>query len=266
MLTTARMGGMDTMGVFYDSCLETLYPPGTCGSLCNEHTFECYLAEVQEACCDEGGRNCVSGQDVPDSCPIGCAIVFPQFLEVCTDHLAGTGAVMADFEAFETQCLDTDGQQLVEYAIMLLERGCAIDLPAASGTNGAGDSHSGGGGGGGHRRMMLLLQRRRRRRHLQQQPGYMAPHLSSQANQCTWDRIDDFAKEVDAVCCGANNAGCSDGTPPAACSAGCAVTIRAHAFLFVPVPSSIPWDFVAVRFTEISPAALLPLGLLTTNE
>ena len=28
MLTNANMGGMDGMGVFYDRCLETLYPPG----------------------------------------------------------------------------------------------------------------------------------------------------------------------------------------------------------------------------------------------
>ena len=47
MLTNAHMGGMDTMSVFYDKCLETLYPPGTCGSFCNSHTFDCYLAEAR---------------------------------------------------------------------------------------------------------------------------------------------------------------------------------------------------------------------------
>ena len=75
MLTNAHMGGMEGMSLFYDGCLETLYPPGACGSPCNDHTFACYLAEVQEACCDEGGRNCVSGEDVPETCPVGCAIV-----------------------------------------------------------------------------------------------------------------------------------------------------------------------------------------------
>ena len=103
MLTTAGMGGMDEMGQFYDHCLEALYPPGSCaflphtiapshtlsclissistclneisskrsggpfppgGYLCNAHTFECYLAEVQESCCDEGGLNCPEGECV----------------------------------------------------------------------------------------------------------------------------------------------------------------------------------------------------------
>ena len=38
MLTEAHMGGMDEMGLFYDDCLEELYPPGSCGTFCNEHT------------------------------------------------------------------------------------------------------------------------------------------------------------------------------------------------------------------------------------
>eukprot|EP01047_Picozoa_sp_COSAG01_P102252 COSAG01_NODE_31870_length_590_cov_0.769857_2_plen_76_part_01 len=76
MLTNANMGGMHEMGLFYDRCLERLYPPGTCGAFCNAHTFDCYIAEVQEACCDEGGRNCVSNEDVPAHCPVRCAIVF----------------------------------------------------------------------------------------------------------------------------------------------------------------------------------------------
>lgn len=161
----SHMGGMDEMGLFYDSCLETLYPPGSCGSFCNDHTFDCYLAEVQEACCDEGGVNCVSGEDVPETCPVGCAIVFPQFLETCTDHLAGTGANVADFEAFSAECLQLDGVELVEYAIMLLERGCAINL---------------GGMAAGRRQL------RASKRQLQ---GYLTPHLSSEANQCTWDQV-----------------------------------------------------------------------------
>jgi hypothetical protein len=56
MLTDAHMGGMDEMGVFYDDCLEQLYPPGICGTFCNEHTYECFLTEIQEACCDEQVR------------------------------------------------------------------------------------------------------------------------------------------------------------------------------------------------------------------
>ena len=51
MLTQAQMGGMDEMGIFYETCLESLYPPGKCGAFCNEHTYECLLAEVQQSCC-----------------------------------------------------------------------------------------------------------------------------------------------------------------------------------------------------------------------
>ena len=33
MLTDSGMGGMDEMGIYYDHCLESLYPPGACVSL-----------------------------------------------------------------------------------------------------------------------------------------------------------------------------------------------------------------------------------------
>ena len=38
MLSEAHMGGMEEMQYFYDDCLEELYPPGSCGTFCNEHT------------------------------------------------------------------------------------------------------------------------------------------------------------------------------------------------------------------------------------
>ena len=41
MLVASGMGGMDEMGIFYETCLESLYPPGKCGAFCNEHTYEC---------------------------------------------------------------------------------------------------------------------------------------------------------------------------------------------------------------------------------
>ena len=68
MLTEAHMGGMDEMGAFYDSCLESLYPPGSCGTFCNGHTYDCYRAEIEEACCDEEGTNCPTDTDVPNTC------------------------------------------------------------------------------------------------------------------------------------------------------------------------------------------------------
>ena len=39
-----------------DHCLEALYPPGSCGTFCNLHTYDCYLTEIQESCCDEDGH------------------------------------------------------------------------------------------------------------------------------------------------------------------------------------------------------------------
>ena len=32
MLTESGMGGMDQMNIYYDHCLESLYPPGMCVS------------------------------------------------------------------------------------------------------------------------------------------------------------------------------------------------------------------------------------------
>ena len=54
-LISMGLGGMEEMGVFYEHCLETLYPPGQCGVFCNMHSYQCRLAEVQEACCAGAG-------------------------------------------------------------------------------------------------------------------------------------------------------------------------------------------------------------------
>jgi len=138
MLTLAGMGGMDEMGVFYDHCLESLYPPGMCvseasgssspgsssfvhifaccvvqGTFCNHHTYDCFLADIRAACCDEDGLNCRDGQDIPITCPVGCAIVFPQFLETCRAHvqeqaLQVSALQEAEYEEFEALCLSQD--------------------------------------------------------------------------------------------------------------------------------------------------------------
>lgn len=39
-------------------------------------------------------------------------------------------------------------------------------------------------------------------------------------------QVDDFAKEVDDVCCGRDGSNCPNNGTPASCSAGCAVTIH----------------------------------------
>ena len=188
-------------GLTCDAGLEELYPPGSCGTFCNEHTYDCYLTEIQQACCDEEGTNCRPESDVPNTCPVGCAIVFPEFLEACREHVAANALtdpsmVPADFEAFEQQCLDSDGLALVEYALDLAARGCILDLD---------DS------GGGHRRLQIFL----------------TNWMSSSAQTCTWDELDDLATDVDMICCGADGSNCPEGSQvPRACSAGCAVSMH----------------------------------------
>ena len=57
MLTGMGMGGMGGMTIFYDHCVETLYPPGSCGLFCNQHSYDCRMEEIHSACCH--GGNCV---------------------------------------------------------------------------------------------------------------------------------------------------------------------------------------------------------------
>ena len=35
------------------------YVPGSCDALCNEHTYECYIKEIRESCCDERGASSI---------------------------------------------------------------------------------------------------------------------------------------------------------------------------------------------------------------
>ena len=152
-----------------------------CGTFCNQHTYECFLADVQNACCDEDGRNCPDGQDIPNTCPVGCAVLFPEFLETCRAHVQEqAGLQEADYEEFETLCLDQDGLALVEYAMMMMSDGCILDL-------------SGGGNGGGHRRRLLNYLRR-----LQ---GYLSQRFGASSPGCTWDEIDDISRDVDGCAC-----------------------------------------------------------------
>ena len=56
-----------------------------------------------------------TGEDVPETCPVGCALVFPEFMETCRDHVLDNPQLNdADFDAFERLCLDQDGLALVE--------------------------------------------------------------------------------------------------------------------------------------------------------
>ena len=60
---------------------------------------------------------------------------------------------------------------MVRYAIMLLNRGCAIDL---AGINGG---VTGPSSGGQHRRIRRVLQ------------SYLSTHLTSDNPQCAWDQV-----------------------------------------------------------------------------
>jgi hypothetical protein len=53
----AMMGGMDGMTTFYDTCLTTRYPPGSCTDSCSAQTLHCREMEIQNACCGDPG-NC----------------------------------------------------------------------------------------------------------------------------------------------------------------------------------------------------------------
>ena len=98
--------------------------------------------------------------------------------------------------------LTNDALALVEYALDLVARGCTVDL--------TGESHP----GGGHRRQLL--------RALQ----FLVGRIGSTA-QCSWDKLDDLAADVNMICCGADNEHCGGGGGmPDACSPGCAVSLH----------------------------------------
>jgi hypothetical protein len=143
------------------------------------------------------GTNCPPGTTIPHTCPVGCAIVFPQFAETCRAHIAATSSLdSAQFAAFETTCLQQDALALVEYALDMRAQGCIIDLTGGS--------------------------RRRRTQGTQ----YLAQWLTSDAHGCDWDEVDDYAADVDAICCGASGSLCPGGVPPNTCSPGCAVAFH----------------------------------------
>ena len=164
---------MEEMGIFYEHCLEALYPPGVCGTFCNQHTYDCYLAEVHEACCDDD--NCPAGHDIPDSCPVGCALVFPEFLETCRDYIqTETSLDETAYESFEVSCFQQDGLELVEYAMMLQQSGCDIDLTGSGSDSDAQHQQ-------GHR---LLLQKLRRLQEAAAPLGQLGQRLGAGIPTC----------------------------------------------------------------------------------
>ena len=58
------MGGMSGMTHFYDTCLTTRYPPGSCTDSCNAATIHCRQMEIQNACCGDPA-NCPEELSTP---------------------------------------------------------------------------------------------------------------------------------------------------------------------------------------------------------
>jgi hypothetical protein len=166
-----------------------------CGMVCNQHTYECRLDEVNEACCTET-RNCNRDGIPTRDCPVGCALVFPIFVLECRDHAEAQGIAVGPMDTMSTTCESLDGGALVEYAHDLIAQGCILDL----------------GGGGRHR----LMDNNDEHRQMQMAGQW----LDSDAPHCTWDDLNDRANEVDEICC--NNAVCREGIPDE-CNAMCAI-------------------------------------------
>lgn len=103
-------------------------------------------------------------------------MVFPEFIETCRDHIKKTTKVLPAYEIFEQKCLKIDSLALVEYALDLRAQGCTINL----------------------------LGKNQKHRRTQ---AFLGNWLDSKAKVCNWDAINDYANEVDAVCCGADG-GC----------------------------------------------------------
>ena len=152
---------------------------------------------------DEEGTNSATLTRTFRTSARSAAQSLPGFSETCreppTEHEATDPTiVVAEFEAFEQQCLTTDGLALVEYALQLVARGCALDLNGVP--------------GGGHHRLRRLQQ-------------FLRQRLSSSAEDCAWDEIDDYAQDVTSICC--EGATCPEGSlVPTSCSPGCAVTLH----------------------------------------
>jgi hypothetical protein len=214
--------------------------------VCNTHTYDCYVSEIQESCCDEGGRNCPADHDVPIDCAVGCAIVFPEFFETCHDHVANAADMDEhEFADFETQCLDQEGLALVEYALEMQADGCIIDLTggaavdavaAADATCVGADDGTGTACAlstdlsacavvGGDCVYTAAVAGGRRL-----QSSYLTQYLGNTEDSCNWDELDDKAGEVDSICCGADGSLCavSNGVfgSPRTCSPPCAVAMH----------------------------------------
>ena len=198
ILTSVQMGGMKQMSTFYDGCLQSLYPPGSCGKYCSDHTYDCFTREVQAACCDEAGLNCPAQSLVPKACAVGCALVYPRFVDTCRQFIrARAGSATTKYDAFRQKCLQVDAIPLINYALDMQRRGCQINFGGNDGSTG--------------RRIMQ---------------SSLSSMFESNSHTCTWDQLDDYARAVDAVCCGPTGIKCGRGEAPSTCPPGCAMAFH----------------------------------------
>lgn len=127
---------------------------------------------------------------------VGCAIVFPEFVDVCTDHIVASGLAIDDFLSFEQECLDLDGFALVEYVVSLQGRGCVVDVDSWAAS----------------------VEVTRHRRSLAE---FFASAYVRGSPGCEWDQIDDLIHRVGEICCAGNT--CDAAGNPASCRPTCAM-------------------------------------------
>ena len=86
--------------------------------------------EISQACCSDP-LNCPSTKLTPETCPVGCSLLFPAFLEDCGHSTDGLilEADLPEYEEFLQTCLAQDPADVLEYANDLIEEGCTIDVP-----------------------------------------------------------------------------------------------------------------------------------------
>ena len=128
---------------------------------------------------------------------------FPQFVETCRDHIRDQPELNEpDFEIFEEMCLEQDGLALVEYALDLQNSGCHVEL-------------------GNFRRQMQADLRDR---------YFLGQWIGPSAPLCSWDEIDDWARDTDTICCGNQMHHCHADSygvsPPEECTPACAVALH----------------------------------------
>lgn len=129
-------------------------------------------------------------------CPqVGCAIVFPEFVDICTEHITASGLAIEDFLSFEQECLDLDGLALVDYVLSLKARGCAVDVDGWASA-----------GSGRHRRSLA---------------EFFASAYVRGTPGCEWDQLDDLIHHVGEICCAGDT--CDAAGNPASCRPGCAI-------------------------------------------